>query len=55
MVSRLRTKLKTVFALSDDPLHPYSHDWLPRFRAFAEVPTFSREDGGDGDTSGWWD
>lgn len=37
-LSRLRTKLKTVFAKADDPFHPYSMAWRPRFWAHREIP-----------------
>lgn len=55
MVSRLRKTLRTAFALDDDPLHPYSHEWLPRFRAHSELPTFDRDGATGGDVGGWKD
>lgn len=56
MVYRLRTTMREVFGLRDDPFHPYSHDWLPRFRCYASPPEFSRDEAmADGDTRDWQD
>jgi CheY-like chemotaxis protein len=49
-LSRLRKTLKKVFARDDDPFHPYSMAWRPRFWAHREIPQHDGldvEDGGD--------